>query len=145
MEKFDVVVIGSGPGGYVAAIRASQSGFRTACIDSWVDQSGAPCYGGTCLNVGCIPSKALLQSSEFYAQAKYDFGDHGIVLGSVQLDLDRMLQRKQKIITDNNRGISHLFKKNLVTSILGRASFSGIDNDGFYLLSVDGHEEPVAA
>ncbi|WP_092483322.1 dihydrolipoyl dehydrogenase [Candidatus Ichthyocystis hellenicum] len=145
MEKFDVVVIGSGPGGYVAAIRASQRGFKTACVDCWVDQSGAPCYGGTCLNVGCIPSKALLQSSEFYAQAKYDFSDHGVVLGSVQLDLDKMLQRKQKIISDNNRGISHLFKKNSVTTIFGRASFSGKDNDGFYLLSITGHDELVAA
>ncbi|WP_092401949.1 MULTISPECIES: dihydrolipoyl dehydrogenase [Candidatus Ichthyocystis] len=145
MEKFDVVVIGAGPGGYVASIRAAQCGFRTACIDSWSDQFGNPCYGGTCLNVGCIPSKALLQSSEFYSQVCHDFSDHGVVVSSVQLDLDKMMQRKSKIISDNSRGIAHLFKKNSVTPILGRASFHSREADGSYLLFVSGQDNVVAA
>lgn len=113
METFDLVVIGSGPGGYVGAIRASQLGLKTAVIEK--DKT----YGGTCLNVGCIPSKALLQSSELYHEAQHDFAGHGIKLESVKLDLAAMMGRKSKIVSDLTGGIEFLFKKNKITGIKG--------------------------
>lgn len=113
MEEFDLVVIGAGPGGYTGAIRAAQLGLKTAVIEK------DPTYGGTCLNVGCIPSKALLQSSEFYHEAKHDFANHGIKLDSVQLDLDTMMARKTKIVGELTGGIEFLFKKNKITGIKG--------------------------
>ena len=106
MEKFDLVVIGSGPGGYVGAIRAAQLGLKTAVIEK------EKTFGGTCLNVGCIPSKALLQSSEYFHEASHDFADHGVVLASVKLDLAKMMGRKDKIVKDLTAGIEFLFKKN---------------------------------
>ena len=112
-SSFDVVVIGAGPGGYVAAIRAAQLGLKTACID----RRGPP--GGTCLNVGCIPSKALLQSSHLYEEATKHFADHGLEVGSVKIDLAKMMARKQKVVTDNTKGIEFLFKKNKVTYFVG--------------------------
>lgn len=116
-QNFDVVVIGGGPGGYVAAIRAAQLGFKVACIES----RGA--LGGTCLNVGCIPSKALLQSSEFYAQAQHHSEEHGVVLSSVKLDLKKMLDRKNKIVKGLTVGVEGLFKKNNITYIKGKGNF----------------------
>lgn len=113
MESFDLVVIGSGPGGYVGAIRAAQLGLKTAVIEK--DKT----YGGTCLNVGCIPSKALLQSSEYYHEALHDFGNHGIKIESVKLDLAAMMARKNKIVSDLTGGIEFLFKKNKITGIKG--------------------------
>src|SRR5215204_6902539 len=101
-EKFDVVVIGAGPGGYEAAIRAAQLGLRTACIDDWTRAGGKPAPGGTCTNVGCIPSKALLQSSEHFEHAGHAFGDHGIVINDLALDLKQMLARKSKVVAQNN-------------------------------------------
>lgn len=118
-EQFDVVVIGGGPGGYVAAIRAAQLGLQTACIDS----RGR--FGGTCLNVGCIPSKAMLQSSERFEAARLHFTEHGIVLGEVGLDLPKMLARKEKIVEATVKGIDFLFKKNKVTPIAGTATLTG--------------------
>jgi len=112
-SSFDVVVIGAGPGGYVAAIRAAQLGLKTACID----RRGPP--GGTCLNVGCIPSKALLQSSHLYEEATKHFADHGLEVGTVKIDLAKMMARKQKVVTDNTKGIEFLFKKNKVTYFVG--------------------------
>lgn len=112
-ENFDLVVIGSGPGGYVGAIRAAQLGLKTAVIEK--DKT----LGGTCLNVGCIPSKALLQSSEFYHEASHDFTDHGIELGSVKIDLAKMMARKNKIVSDLTGGIAFLFKKNKITHFQG--------------------------
>ena len=112
-ESFDVVVIGSGPGGYIGAIRAAQLGLKTAVIEK--DKT----YGGTCLNVGCIPSKALLQSSEFYHEATHDFADHGIQIDHVKLDLATMMKRKNKIVSDLTGGIEFLFKKNKITGIKG--------------------------
>jgi dihydrolipoamide dehydrogenase len=112
-SSFDVVVIGAGPGGYVAAIRAAQLGLKTACID----RRGPP--GGTCLNVGCIPSKALLQSSHLYEEATKHFADHGLEVGSVKIDLAKMMARKQKVVTDNTKGIEFLFKKNKITYFIG--------------------------
>jgi dihydrolipoamide dehydrogenase len=112
-SSFDVVVIGAGPGGYVAAIRAAQLGMKTACVD----RRGPP--GGTCLNVGCIPSKALLQSSHLYEEANKHFADHGITVGSLKFDLAKMMARKQKVVSDNTKGIEFLFKKNKVTYLVG--------------------------
>jgi dihydrolipoamide dehydrogenase len=123
MAAFDVVVIGGGPGGYIAAIRAAQLGLSTACIDEWKGADGKPALGGTCTNVGCIPSKALLQSSENFEAAGHHFGDHGIKLKGIELDLATMLKRKDKIVKQNNDGIVYLFKKNKVTFFHGRGSF----------------------
>ena len=111
--EFDVVVIGSGPGGYVCAIRAAQLGFKTAVVEK--DKT----LGGTCLNVGCIPSKALLESSEHYAAAQTDMASHGIKLSKVQLDLATMLGRKDKIVSDLTGGVKYLFEKNKITWLKG--------------------------
>jgi dihydrolipoamide dehydrogenase len=119
-RKFDVVVIGGGPAGYVAAIRAAQNGLATACIDAWRTRSGAPSLGGTCLNAGCIPSKALLESSELYHRAQGELVTHGIRLGPVQLDLQAMQQRKDRIVAQLCGGIEALFKANSVTGLGGQ-------------------------
>ncbi|WP_297368556.1 dihydrolipoyl dehydrogenase [Acidocella sp.] len=118
-ENFDVIVIGAGPGGYVAAIRAAQLGFKVAVAEKRAT------LGGTCLNVGCIPSKALLQSSENYHEALHGFADHGITLGSVSLDIARMQARKAEVVGANTKGIEFLFKKNKVTWLKGEAKFTG--------------------
>lgn len=97
-DKYDVVVIGAGPGGYVAAIRAAQLGLKTACVEKWLNKEGKPSYGGTCLNVGCIPSKALLEASHKYAEAQHDFADLGIEIPSVKMDVKKMIARKNKIV-----------------------------------------------
>jgi dihydrolipoyl dehydrogenase len=112
-ESFDIVIIGGGPGGYVAAIRAAQLGMRVACVES------RDRLGGTCLNVGCIPSKALLQSSEKFAEATHAFAAHGIKLSGVELDLGTMMARKDKVVADLTKGIEFLFKKNKITWIRG--------------------------
>ncbi|HEY1458473.1 MAG TPA: dihydrolipoyl dehydrogenase [Casimicrobiaceae bacterium] len=124
-RHFDVVVIGGGPGGYTAAIRAAQLGFATACIDDWSTADGKPAPGGTCTNVGCIPSKALLQSSENYEQAGHAFAEHGIDAKGLSVDVARMLARKDKVVRQNNQGILYLFKKNKVTFFHGMGSFAG--------------------
>ena len=123
MKSFDVVVIGAGPGGYIAAIRAAQLGFNTACIDEWRGADGKPALGGTCTNVGCIPSKALLQSSENYEQAGHHFAEHGVKVKGLELDLAQMMKRKEKVVKSNNDGIVYLFKKNKITFFHGRGSF----------------------
>lgn len=123
-KNFDLVVIGAGPGGYIAAIRAAQLGMSVACVDDWSDEKGKPAPGGTCTNVGCIPSKALLQSSEHYEQAEKHFEDHGIEVKGLELKLDTLLGRKDKVVNENNQGILFLFKKNKVTYFHGRASFN---------------------
>ncbi|HEX2542822.1 MAG TPA: dihydrolipoyl dehydrogenase [Caldimonas sp.] len=120
---YDVVVIGAGPGGYIAAIRAAQLGFSTACIDEWKNEKGAPAPGGTCTNVGCIPSKALLQSSENFEHAGHHFKDHGIGVGSLTIDVPKMMARKKSVVKQNNDGILYLFKKNKVAFFHGRGSF----------------------
>jgi dihydrolipoamide dehydrogenase len=123
-KSFDVIVIGGGPGGYVAAIRAAQLGFNTACIDEWKNEKGAPALGGTCTNIGCIPSKALLQSSEHFEHAGHHFADHGIGLSDLRIDVAKMLGRKNTVVKQNNDGILYLFKKNKVTFFHGRGSFA---------------------
>ncbi len=117
-QSFDVVVIGGGPGGYVAAIRASQLGFKVACIDEW-KRNGKASLGGTCLNVGCIPSKALLESSENYERVTHKFAAHGITAKGVEFNTLVMLDRKNKIVDQLTAGIAYLFKKNKVTSLHG--------------------------
>ncbi len=125
MKSFDVVVIGGGPGGYIAAIRAAQLGMSVACIDEWRGADGKPALGGTCTNVGCIPSKALLQSSENYEQAGHHFAEHGVKVKGLELDLAQMMKRKDKVVKSNNDGIVYLFKKNKVAFFHGRGSFGG--------------------
>lgn len=124
-KQYDVVVIGAGPGGYIAAIRAAQLGLATACIDDWQTGDGKPAPGGTCTNVGCIPSKALLQSSENYEHVGHAFAEHGIKVQGLALDLKQMLARKDKVVRQNNDGILYLFRKNKVTFYNGRGSFAG--------------------
>jgi dihydrolipoamide dehydrogenase len=130
-EQFDVVVIGAGPGGYIAAIRAAQLGFNTACIDEWKGDKGGPAPGGTCTNVGCIPSKALLQSSEHFEHAGHQFADHGIGLSNLSIDVAKMLGRKDQVVKQNNDGILYLFKKNKVTFFHGRGSFVAAKDGGY--------------
>lgn len=120
MKNFDVVVIGGGPGGYVASIRAAQLGLSTACVESWLDDEGQPVLGGTCLNVGCIPSKALLDSSHHYAFLKHEAVQHGINSSGVTLDVRRMIDRKQKVVKTLTNGIAALFNKNKVEWLQGR-------------------------
>jgi dihydrolipoamide dehydrogenase len=118
-EMFDVIVIGSGPGGYVCAIRAAQLGLKVACVEKRAT------LGGTCLNIGCIPSKALLQSSENFEQATHGFADHGIGLGEIKLDLARMQARKGEVVGANTKGVEFLFRKNKITWLKGAAAFTG--------------------
>ena len=130
-KQFDVLVIGGGPGGYVAAIRAAQLGFSVACIEreSYADPKGEVRLGGTCLNVGCIPSKALLQSSELYDQAGHAFVMHGIGLENLKIDVGTTMRRKDNIVTQLTTGIRGLFKKNKVTLLPGHGRFVGRENE----------------
>ncbi len=130
-KNFDVVVIGGGPGGYIAAIRAAQLGFNTACIDEWKNEKGGPAPGGTCTNVGCIPSKALLQSSEHFEHAGHSFADHGIGLKDLTIDIKKMLGRKDTVVKQNNDGILYLFKKNKVSFFHGRGAFAKAVDGGY--------------
>src|SRR3954470_22365112 len=129
MESFDVFVIGGGPGGYIAAIRAAQLGLKTACADEWRTADGKPALGGTCTNVGCIPSKALLQSSENYEQVGHHFTEHGIKVKGIELDLATMLKRKDKVVKASNDGVLYLFKKNKIQFFHGRGSFGNSPNE----------------
>jgi dihydrolipoamide dehydrogenase len=122
-QQYDVAVIGAGPGGYTAAIRAAQLGLKTVCIDDWKNPQGKPSLGGTCLNVGCIPSKALLESSENYERVVHKFGEHGITIDGAKVDVAAMLARKDKIVDASTAGIALLFRKNKVASLHGRGSF----------------------
>ena len=143
---FDVVVIGAGPGGYIAAIRAAQLGFSTACIDEWTNDKGGPAPGGTCTNVGCIPSKALLQSSENFDQAGHHFADHGIGIGALSIDVAKMMARKRTVVKQNNDGILYLFKKNKVQFFHGRGSFAGREEGGGWRVAVaDAKAETITA
>ncbi|MBP6615087.1 MAG: FAD-dependent oxidoreductase, partial [Aquabacterium sp.] len=122
-NQFDVIVIGGGPGGYIAAIRAAQLGNKVACIDEWKNAKGGAAPGGTCTNVGCIPSKALLQSSEHFDHASHHFADHGISVGELKMDVAKMIARKDAVVKQNNDGILYLLKKNKVSFFHGRGSF----------------------
>jgi len=144
-KNFDVVVIGGGPGGYIAAIRAAQLGFSTACIDEWKNEKGGPAPGGTCTNVGCIPSKALLQSSEHYEHAAHSFADHGIEVKGLGLNLEKMLGRKNTVVKQNNDGILYLFKKNKVTFFHGRGAFAKAEGDAYEIKVTGTAEETLTA
>jgi dihydrolipoamide dehydrogenase len=123
VKTFDVVVIGAGPAGYIAAIRAAQLGLATACIEKWKTPGGQYALGGTCLNVGCIPSKALLESSENYERVLHHFKAHGITASGVKLDLKTMLERKDRIVSRMTGGIAALFKKHKITWLQGHGAF----------------------
>ena len=138
-KEFDVIVIGGGPGGYIAAIRAAQLGMSAACIDEWKNEKGGPALGGTCTNVGCIPSKALLQSSEHFDQAQHHFAEHGIEVKGLKMDVPQMTARKDSVVKQNNEGILYLFKKNKVSFFHGRGSFVKAV-DGKYEIAVAGAE-----
>ncbi len=142
-KNFDVVVIGGGPGGYIAAIRAAQLGFSTACIDEWKNVKNGPAPGGTCTNVGCIPSKALLQSSEHYEHAGHAFAEHGIEVKGLGFNVGQMLARKDTIVKQNNDGILYLFKKNKVTFFHGRGSFVKTGADGYEIKVAGASEETI--
>ncbi len=148
-KQFDVVVIGGGPGGYVAAIRAAQLGFNTACVEfeSFADPKGEVRLGGTCLNVGCIPSKALLRSSELYDEAAHGFVMHGISAGELKMDVGTMIRRKDNIVAQLTGGIKGLFKKNKVTLLAGRGRFAGRENEQWQIqvAAKDGSSEVVDA
>src|SRR5688500_12610463 len=124
-QSFDVVVIGAGPGGYIAAVRAAQLGFKTACIEGWKNPKGELALGGTCLNVGCIPSKALLASSEEFEKASHHLDAHGISVSGVKIDVGRMQARKDAIVTKMTKGVEYLFKKNKITWLQGMGRLVG--------------------
>ncbi len=128
-ESFDVLVIGAGPGGYVCAIRAAQLGMKVACVEKRTT------LGGTCLNIGCIPSKALLQSSENFAEAGHAFAEHGVMIEGLKLDLTRMQARKDEVVSANVKGVEFLFRKNKVTWLKGGARILGAGR-----VAVDGTE-----
>ncbi|HEX4111093.1 MAG TPA: dihydrolipoyl dehydrogenase [Stellaceae bacterium] len=130
MTDFDLVVIGGGPGGYVAAIRAAQLGMRVACVEKRAT------LGGTCLNIGCIPSKALLQSSEKFAEAGHAFAAHGVKIGNLALDLPTMMARKDKVVAANTGGVDYLFRKHKIEHVTGAAAFTAPGT-----LMVDGKTE----
>ena len=133
--KYDVTVIGSGPGGYVAAIRCAQLGMKTAIIEKY------PTLGGTCLNVGCIPSKALLDSSEHFHAAQHKFGEHGIKISGMEVDLPQMIQRKRDVVSQTTSGVEFLMKKNKIDVFTGHGSF--IDKNTIKVTKGDGTEEQI--
>lgn len=141
---FDVIVIGSGPGGYIAAIRAAQLGKTVACIEEWQDPAGKPRLGGTCLNVGCIPSKALLASSENYEHAQHGLADHGVEVKGVTLNLAKMIARKAAIVDKFTGGVEFLFRKNKVTWIKGHGKFKGRADNGVITVEASGAGETKA-
>jgi dihydrolipoamide dehydrogenase len=136
MENFDIVVIGAGPGGYVAAVRAAQLGKKVAIIEK------RKTLGGTCLNVGCIPSKALLDSSEEYHKAKHKLGDHGISVKDVKIDISKMMARKDKVVSEVTSGVDYLMKKNKITRYLGHAKFTS--KNEISIVSEDGKQESIS-
>jgi dihydrolipoamide dehydrogenase len=141
-DSYDVIVIGGGPGGYVCAIRAAQLGLKTACVERRAT------LGGTCLNIGCIPSKALLQSSENFEEASHAFSEHGVMIESVKLDLARMMARKDSVVSANVKGVEFLFKKNKVTwlkgsgrvTVPGRVDVDGTEYDAKHIVIATGSE-----
>ncbi|WP_175872842.1 dihydrolipoyl dehydrogenase [Burkholderia sp. BCC0397] len=145
-KEFDVVVIGAGPGGYIAAIRAAQLGKTVACIEKWKNPAGALKLGGTCLNVGCIPSKALLASSEEFENTSHHLADHGITVDGVKIDVPKMLGRKDAIVEKMTSGIEFLFKKNKITWLKGHGKFTGKTDAGVQIeVSGEGEAEVVTA
>lgn len=144
-QAFDVVVIGSGPAGYIAAIRAAQLGLRTACVEKWQTPGGKPALGGTCLNVGCIPSKALLESSEQYEHAVKGLETHGISVTGAKFDLAKMLARKDAIVSKMTGGIEFLLKKNRIVWLKGHGRFTGKGPNGWNIEVAGAITESVEA
>ena len=142
---YDVLVIGGGPGGYVAAIRAAQLGLSAACVDKWKNAKGKTVYGGTCLNIGCIPSKALLESSYNYERAAKHFAAHGVMVGKLSLDLATMQKRKDNVVTALVGGIDGLFKKNKVAALSGATSIVSIGEVCEVAISDNGKTQTVRA
>ncbi len=141
--SYDVIVIGAGPGGYVAAIRAAQLGLKTACIDDFIGKDGKPALGGTCLNVGCIPSKALLDSSKQFHNLTHAFKDHGISADNAKIDIPAMVARKDKIVKQFTGGITMLFKANKVTPFAGRGKL--LPNRQVEVTAADGSKQVLSA
>ena len=141
-EQFDVVVIGAGPGGYVAAIRAAQLGLKTACVDAFIGKDGKPALGGTCLNIGCIPSKALLDSSRQFHNLTHMFADHGISAENPKIDIAAMLARKDKIVKQFSGGVNTLFKGNKANPVTPIAGFATLKPGK--VVSIKGHDGTVA-
>jgi dihydrolipoamide dehydrogenase len=142
-KSYDVVVIGAGPAGYVAAIRAAQNGLKTACIDEWQNKDGKNAFGGTCLNAGCIPSKALLESSELFHRAQHEFKKHGIRTGGVELDIEQLQKRRSGIVRQLTNGIAGLFKANKVEGLIGHGKL--LANRRVEFTPVDGEPETIEA
>lgn len=144
-QSFDVVVIGSGPAGYIAAVRAAQLGLKTACVEKWRNPNGEMALGGTCLNVGCIPSKALLASSEEFDKIQHHADVHGITVKGASMDIKKMLKRKEGIVSKMSKGIEFLFRKNKITWLKGHGQFSGRNDAGFLIDVVGDAPETVVA
>ena len=144
-NNYDIVVIGGGPAGYVAAIRAGQLGFKTACVDQWLNRDGSHAFGGTCLNAGCIPSKALLESSELYERTKHEAATHGIGVGEVTLDVAKMLERKDGITKQLTGGVQALFKANKVDGISGTGTITAKDTVKVTPVTDDGEAQELKA
>jgi len=142
-KEYDVVVIGSGPAGYVAAIRCAQLGFSTACIEKWLNKENKAVYGGTCLNVGCIPSKALLDTSHKYVEAQDHFSVHGITVNKVGIDVPAMIDRKDKVVSQLTQGVKGLFTANKVVGIAGTAKL--ISANKIQVTGHDGKQDELAA
>ena len=136
-RSFDVVVIGAGPAGYIAAIRAAQYGKKVACIDEWKNRDGGNAFGGTCLNAGCIPSKALLESSELFYRTKHEFKKHGIKTGKIELDLATMQKRRASIVRQFTGGIAGLLKANKIEGLVGHGRLLAKNNIEFTSISGD--------
>jgi len=148
-DNYDVIVIGGGPAGYHAAIRAAQLGLKTACVDAWAGRDGKPALGGTCLNVGCIPSKALLDSSKQFHNLTHSFKDHGISATNAAIDVKTMVGRKEKIVKQFTGGVALLFKANKITSYFGSGKLLGPDqarnNRQVEITAADGSKQTIAA
>jgi dihydrolipoamide dehydrogenase len=143
-KTFDVIVIGAGPAGYIAAVRAAQLGMKTACVEEWKTPQGVGTLGGTCLNTGCIPSKALLESSENFERVQHKFESHGITIGGAKMDVAKMMARKDSIVLKMTKGIEFLFKKNNITWLKGHGNLVGKGTSGWQIeVSGDGAAEVV--
>jgi dihydrolipoamide dehydrogenase len=141
-QTFDLIVIGAGPGGYIAAIRAAQLGMKVGCVEQWRNPRGEFALGGTCLNLGCIPSKALLASSEMFESMQHDAADHGIALKGASVDVAKMMARKDGIVSKMTKGIEFLFRKNKITWLKGHGRLTG-SREGRFSIEVSGEGEAV--